>query len=100
MKTIATLRYYVNEKLETKITPEILEDLGFEQVLANDWKLVEDIPTRTDGYKSTMYVRYDEDGTAMLEASNLYGNVKIGNFYIYQSATLKDMLNAVEMLKI
>ena len=100
MKTIATLRALVDEMNEEKITPEILEDLGFEKVLANDWKLEEDIPTRTDGYKSTMYVRYDEDDIALLEAHNLYGEVKIGNRYIYQSATLKDLLMTVELLKI
>lgn len=97
MKAIGKLRNYVNNT--EKITPEILEDLGFKEVLSGSWKLIEDIPS-FDGYSSIVYVRYTEDKVVLLEASNIYGEVKIGNYYIDHSATVSDLLNAVELLKI
>lgn len=103
MKAIASLRYYVNEQLAQEITPEILEDLGFFNVLANTWKLTEPIQNMGD-FVSNVRVHFiendEENTTAIIEASNIYGKVQLGNEYIGQSATLKDLLNIVEMLKI
>ena len=102
MKAIGKLRNYAREN--KLLTPEILEDLGFKEVLAGSWKLQEPLNDRKDShsnpYMSTVYVRFDEDGVALIEADNLYGSVKIGNPYIYQSATVNDLLNVVELLKI
>lgn len=108
MKTIATLRYFAENKQQ--ITPETLEDLGFVNVLAGRYKLVEDIPNRNDDYKSTIYVDFMEtegiaEGTTeivanRIEACNIYGNAAFGNAYIGLIVNYNDMLAIVEMLKI
>lgn len=98
MKAIATLRYHVNEMLETEITTEILQDLGFSEVLEGSWKLKEEIPGFPN-YVTIIYIRFNENNVADIEANNIYGNVKFGNYYINQGATLRDLLNIVELLK-
>ena len=76
-------------------------DLDFEEVLENRWLWLNNPEVRTDGEIYVTFVKDEEFGEiCMIDGSSKIGNFRIGNNYIGISATLSDLLNIVELLKL
>lgn len=79
------------------IDEELLKECGFNEELTGIWAWRANEQVHTDG---EIYINFVHGETVVIDAHSITGNIHIGNYYADISASIKDLITTIEILKL
>lgn len=75
----------------------LLKECGFNEELTGVWVWRANKQVNTDG---EIYITFVHGETVVIDAQSIVGRIHIGNYYADISASIKDLIMTIEILKL